>query len=122
MLPRDLLAVSPLVRAAAPTALEALGDPRQQAFQRALAGQLGKSLQGEILSKLSDGSFVVRVADTAARMQLPAGAQVGAQVPLTLVALTPRPTFEVGGQPQAAFTEAGPPLPPGADPHALPLA
>jgi hypothetical protein len=119
MLPRDTLAVAPLARTAAAGAVEAVGDARQQAFQRALAGQLGKSLQGEILAKLTDGSFVVRVAGTPARMLLPAGAQVGAQLPLTLVALTPRPAFEVGG---GAFTEAGPPLPAGADPHAAPLA
>jgi hypothetical protein len=119
MLPRDTLAVAPLARTAAAGAVEAAGDARQQAFQRALASQLGKSLQGEILTKLTDGSFIVRVAGTPARMLLPAGFQAGAQVPLTLVALTPRPAFEVGG---GAFTEAGPPLPAGADPHAAPLA
>ncbi|MFL6673479.1 MAG: flagellar hook-length control protein FliK [Massilia sp.] len=121
MLPRDTLAVAPPLRTSAVRAVEAAGDARQQAFQRALAGQLGKSLQGEILSRLGDGSFVVRVAGTPARMQLPAGAQVGAQVPLTLVALAPRPTFEVGGQAAPAFTEAGPPPPTGADPRAAPL-
>jgi hypothetical protein len=59
----------------------------------------------------------------AARMPLPEGVQVGSQVPLTLVALTPRPTFQVataqGGQ---AFAEAGPALPEGASPQGAPLA
>ena len=101
----------------------AVADPRQQAFQRALASQLGQSMQAEVLSRLSDGSFVVRVADMAARMPLPNGVQVGSQVPLTLVALNPRPTFQVataqGGQ---AFAEAGPALPEGASPQGAPLA
>jgi hypothetical protein len=61
---------------------------------------------------------VVRVADMAARMALPQNVQVGSQVPLTLVALNPRPTFQLataqGGQ---AFAEAGPPLPEGASPQ-----
>jgi hypothetical protein len=109
MLP-DPLAVIPVQRAAAAPAVEALGDPRQQAFQRALASHLGKPVQGEILSRLTDGSFVVRVAGTAARMQLPAGAQPGAQLPLTLVALTPRPTFEIGGQ-AGTLVEAEPHAP-----------
>jgi hypothetical protein len=56
---------------------------------------LGQSMQAEVLSKLPDGSFVVRVADMAARMPLPRRAEPGAQVPLTLVALNPRPTFQV---------------------------
>jgi hypothetical protein len=112
------------VSSSAPVAgTRAVADPRQQAFQRALAGQLGQAMQAEVLSKLSDGSFVVRVADMAARMPLPNGVQVGAQVPLTLVALNPRPTFQVataqGGQ---AFAEAGPALPGGASLQGAPLA
>ena len=91
-------------------------DPRQQAFQRALAPLLGKALQGDVLAKLGDGSFVVKVADIPTRMQLPAGAQVGAGVPLTLVSVQPRPTFQVGAAAQPVFSEAGPPLPEGADP------
>jgi hypothetical protein len=112
------------VSSSAPVAgTRAVADPRQQAFQRALAGQLGQAMQAEVLSKLSDGSFVVRVADMAARMPLPDGVQVGAQVPLTLVALNPRPTFQVataqGGQ---AFAEAGPALQEGASLQGAPLA
>jgi hypothetical protein len=114
------LPVSPITPVAG---ARAVADPRQQAFQRAMATQLGKSMQAEVLTRLSDGSFVVRVADMAARMPLPNGVQVGSQVPLTLVALHPRPTFQVataqGGQ---AFAEAGPALPEGANLQGAPLA
>ena len=104
MLPRDAIPLSQVARTAATVPV---ADPRQQAFQRAFAGMVGQSMQAEVLSKLPDGSFVVRVNDTAARMPLPGNAQVGTQVPLTLVALSPRPTFQVGsGAP--AFAEAGP--------------
>ena len=104
MLPRDSIPLSQVARTAATVPV---ADPRQQAFQRAFAGMVGQSMQAEVLSKLPDGSFVVRVNDTAARMPLPGNAQVGTQVALTLVALTPRPTFQVGsGAP--AFAEAGP--------------
>ena len=84
------------------------GDPRQEAFTRALAPLLGKAIHGAIQASLTDGSFVVRFADTQARMQLPAGAQVGADVQLTLIGLHPRPTFQVGAQTLTAFAEAGP--------------
>jgi len=120
MLPRDTVSLSPVAatRPAAPVA-----DPRQQAFTRALAGLVGQSLSADVMTRLPDGSFVVRVNDMAARMQLPQGAQVGAQVPLTLVALAPRPTFQVQtAQGTAAFAEAGPPLPDGAHPQSSPLA
>lgn len=120
MLPRAL--VAPVAPVAPARPAEQLNDPRQQAFQRALAPQLGKALHGEVLAKLSDGSFVVKVANIPARMQLPAGAQVGADVPLTLVSVQPRPTFQVGLGTNPVFSEAGPPLPQGADPGKAPLA
>jgi hypothetical protein len=103
----DIGGVNPLARASAAGAVEALGHPRQQALQRALAGQLGQSLQGQVLARLTDGSFVVRMDGLAARMQLPATTQPGADVALKLVALEPRPTFEVPGG-ALAFAEAMP--------------
>jgi hypothetical protein len=120
MLPRDTVSLTQ-VAPARPTL--PVGDPRQQAFTRALAGLVGQSLQADVMTKLPDGSFVVRVNDMAARMPLPPGAQPGTQVPLTLVALTPRPTFQVRtDQGGAAFAEAGPPLPEGTNPQSAPLA
>jgi hypothetical protein len=108
MLPPDI--VHPVTSPAAARGLDAVADPRQQVFQRALAGQLGKPQHGEVLARLDDGSYVVRIAGTAARMLLPTGTATGAQVPLTLVALHPRPTFQIGagGQPGLAYAEAGP--------------
>ncbi len=128
MLPRADLSITPVGRVEAPASVEGVADARQEAFQRSLAGSLGKSLQGEILSKMTDGSFLVKVAGTSARMLLPQGAQVGQQVPLTLVAVTPRPTFQVtisqAGQSAVAYAEAGPehlPGLPGAAARAAPL-
>jgi hypothetical protein len=103
-----LSAVTPLRGAAA---VEAIGDPRQELFERSLQTLVGKSLPGQVLARLTDGSFVVQVNGTPARMQLPAGAQPGTQVPLTLVSLSPRPTFQVadlgGGAPMMSQADAG---------------
>ncbi|MDN4052658.1 flagellar hook-length control protein FliK [Massilia sp. YIM B02763] len=107
MLSRDQLSIPQVARTAPVAAAQGVADPRQQDFQRALSVMLGQSMQAEVLSKLPDGSFMVRVADMAARMPLPNGAQPGTQVPLTLVAINPRPTFQVQtAQGTPAFAEA----------------
>lgn len=108
MLPRELVSSISPVSPARPA--DQVADPRQQAFQRAVAPLLGKAIHGEVQARLTDGTFVVKVADTQARMQLPPGAQVGADVAMTLVSLHPRATFQVGSQTTTTtgFSEAGP--------------
>jgi len=72
-----------------------VGDGRQAAFQRALQSLVGQPVTAEVLSKYNDGSFLVRVADNAVRMMLPPEVQVGAEVPLTVLTASPRPTFQL---------------------------
>lgn len=80
----------------------AVAAPRQEAFQRALSQMVGQTLPAQVLSKFSDGSFLVRVADTNARMLLPNGINTGDELPLTVVSGQPRATLQVGaGNPQA---------------------
>lgn len=108
----DLITVAPVGRVAPAAGAPAVGDARQQEFERALAGQLGKPVRAEVLSRLTDGSFLVKVAGTQARMMLPANPQPGAEVQLTLVTLNPRPTFQLGtapgSAPFAAFVDGQP--------------
>ncbi len=122
MLPRaDIITVRPVGAAELVAGPVAVGDARQEQFQRSLAGLIGQSVQAEVMSRLTDGSFLVKVADTAARMMLPPGAQIGQQVPLTLVSVSPRPTFQItsgasdGADVHIAYAEAGPALLPGPD-------
>lgn len=74
-------------------------DARQAAFQQSLQGLVGKSMPAEVLAHLTDGNFLVKVAGTSVRMPLPAGTPVGSQLPLTLIAANPRPTFQAGAGP-----------------------
>jgi hypothetical protein len=107
----DLTRTVPTSPVSAPLPSDALGDARQQAFQRAVQTLLGKSVQGAVQARMSDGSFLVKVAGTSARMMLPPGAQVGSDVTMMLVALNPRPTFQIssdGNAPTLAYAEAGP--------------
>lgn len=73
------------------------GDLRQEAFERQLLTQVGKSMPVAVLARLADGTFLVRVAEQNARMALPAGTQPGTEVPMTLVTTTPRPAFQQAG-------------------------
>jgi hypothetical protein len=97
MLPKmDAIGMTPLTPVKATRTADAVADPRQAEFQRSLQGLIGKSMQGQVLARMGDGSFLVRVAGTPARMQLPAGAQPGTEIPLTLIGINPRPSFQVG--------------------------
>lgn len=96
-----------------------VADPRQEAFSRSMAGLVGKSLLAQVLSRMGDGSFLVKVEGTPVRMMLPAGAQAGTEVALTMLSANPRPTFQlsngdgralpatlyVPGSPLAALTD-----------------
>ncbi|MFZ4873976.1 flagellar hook-length control protein FliK [Janthinobacterium sp. Mn2066] len=97
MLPKmDAIGMTPLTPVKATRPADIAADPRQADFQRSLQGLVGKSMQGQVLARLTDGSFLVRVAGTPARMQLPAGAQLGTEIPLTLIGINPRPSFQIG--------------------------
>ncbi|MEG1117758.1 MAG: flagellar hook-length control protein FliK, partial [Janthinobacterium sp.] len=97
MLPKmDAIGMTPLTPVKVTRAADAVADPRQAEFQRSLQGLIGKSMQGQVLARMGDGSYLVRVAGTPARMQLPAGAQLGAEIPLTLIGINPRPSFQIG--------------------------
>lgn len=78
---------------------DAVAEPRQAEFQRSLQGMVGKSMSGQVMGRMTDGSYLVRVAGTPARMQLPAGTELGANVPLLLVGINPRPSFQIGAGP-----------------------
>jgi hypothetical protein len=88
--------VNPAAPVAAPVSVIPAADSRQDDFQRSVQRIMGQQLQGDILSRLNDGSFLVKIAGTAARMMLPAGTEVGDSLPMTLVSTGPRPTFLLG--------------------------
>lgn len=97
MLPRADIAsaVQPVHAVDAATAVVSVADTRQEAFSRLAQIAIGQQMSGRILSNFSDGTFLVRIANTAARMVLPNNAKVGDSLILTLVSKDPRPTFSV---------------------------
>ncbi|GAC1410550.1 MAG: flagellar hook-length control protein FliK [Burkholderiaceae bacterium] len=107
----DSTGVRPLAAVAAITAITPLGDLRQEALDRLVRLEVGKQFQAQIVSRLDDGTFVVRIADTSARIALPGGVKVGDSLALTLVTRDPRPTFTLDSLNASEAGSAG--LPPG---------
>ncbi|NVM75447.1 hypothetical protein FHW83_001227 [Duganella sp. SG902] len=112
MLPRLDVSVAPVKPADGAGAGVAIGDGRQAAFQRAVQNLVGQTVPAEVMSKLKDGSYLVKVADNAVRLMLPGDTQVGTSVPLTVLSAQPRPTFQLGnstpgGAPTLLYTDGG---------------
>lgn len=97
MLPRaDLNATRPVAYVEAPIPVGGSGDARQEVFHRLNQINLGQQVQAKVLERQPDGSFMVRLADTTARMSLPEGTKTGDTLAMTLLARQPRPTFILG--------------------------
>lgn len=112
MLPRaDLNTTRPPATVEAPTPIVPTGDARNEVFERLTQIAIGRQLQAEVLSLFEDGTFLVRVADTAARMSLPVGTKVGDNLSMVFVAKEPRPTFlltaQEGGSAPANLSSVG---------------
>ncbi|MBP0596983.1 flagellar hook-length control protein FliK [Herbaspirillum sp. LeCh32-8] len=97
MLPRADIAtaVQPVHAVDAATAVVSVADTKQEAFSRLAQIAIGQQMSGRILSDFKDGTYLVRIANTAARMVLPSTARTGDTLILTLVSKDPRPTFAV---------------------------
>jgi len=87
-----------------------------ESYARLTRLALGKEFQASLLSRLADGSFLVKLASPEAgamlRMNLPAGMQAGDALKMTLVSLEPRPTFLLAsaagqGSAQAELSNTG---------------
>ena len=89
----DIVGITATAPVSAALPVAALGDPAQESLRRLTSLETGKAFQAEVLSRLSNGDFVVGIADTAARMSLPEGTRVGERLSLTLVGREPRPLF-----------------------------
>ncbi len=82
---------NPLIEASTNVAL--INQARQGAIVNSSALVVGKQFQAEVVAKLTDGTYIVKVADIAARMQLPNSPEVGNKLSLTLLSTSPRATF-----------------------------
>ena len=80
-----------LIQALSPTS--PLGDLKEEVLHRLNQINLGQQLEADVQTKLSDGSFLVKLADTVTKMNLPSTTNIGDKLNLTLIDKAPRPTF-----------------------------
>jgi hypothetical protein len=111
MLPRaDLNPTRPPASLEAATTLVSSTDARLEVFRRLTQIAIGKELQATVDAALDDGTYIVKVADAAARMALPVGTKVGDTLSMIFVAREPRPTFlltqQQGSAPASLSTTA----------------
>jgi hypothetical protein len=100
--PADLTGANPVSAVGAPRPTASVADVRQESYERLSRLDIGKHYQAEILSRLTDGTFMARIADVAVRMNLPAGVEAGETLDLQLIAMQPRLTFLLGRPADAA--------------------
>lgn len=94
MLPRaDNTGIRPVASSEAIHPAATIADPRKEMAERFSQFPTGKMFKAEVLSHLTEGSFMVQVADTPIRMNLPAGTQVGESLNLKLLTSQPQPSF-----------------------------
>lgn len=94
MLPRaDLNPTRPPASLEAATTVVSSTDARLEVFRRLNQIAIGRELQATVDAMLDDGTFLVKVADTTARMALPVGAKVGDTLSMVFIGKDPRPTF-----------------------------
>ena len=96
MLRTDVTGTRPVGQSSAATTITSVTSASQEALNRLALISVGKQFQAQIMSRLNDGSFLVRIADATARMALPDTAKPGDTISLTLLASSPRPTFLLG--------------------------
>jgi hypothetical protein len=92
----------------------AVADHRLNGLSRIEQFAVGQQIQAKVVSLFQDGSALVKMGETAARMVLPPNARAGSSILLTLTSKDPRPTFsmvvEADGQDQDADALARTPL------------
>lgn len=103
MLPRsDLGSLGPVQTIVALAPLDKSADPRQEAFNRLMQIAVGQQVAAKVISTLADGTSLVRLADTTARMSLPAGVKSGDVLQLTMIDKAARPLFLLASAPDSA--------------------
>jgi hypothetical protein len=87
-------------------AIIAAADLRLQGLSRVEQFAIGQQIQAKVVSLFQDGTALVRMGETAARMTLPANARPGSSILLTLTAKDPRPTFSMQIESEGEETDA----------------
>jgi hypothetical protein len=81
----------------APQLLTSIGTNKQSVIEKIIQFSKGQSFQAEVLAKLSNGQFQIKIADTKFNIKLPNNPQIGEKLNFTILTLTPRIIFSFEG-------------------------
>ena len=76
----DIQGIRPVAQVDAAAPAVRIGDLREESTGRLAQIAIGQRVEASVESLLSDGSFLVKMADTAVRTNLPEGSKVGDQI------------------------------------------
>jgi hypothetical protein len=105
--PRPPASTAPVSSATSATSAT---DSRQEVYRRLTQIAIGREVQATVDSALDNGTYLVKLADTTARMALPVGTRVGDTLRMVFLAREPRPTFllnQQGGSAPASLSTTG---------------
>lgn len=97
MLPKIDAISSLLPEIDAPQLLSSIGTNKQSVIERIIQFSKGQNLQAEVLAKLPNGQFQIKIADTKLNVKLPNNPQIGDKLNLTILTLTPRIIISIEG-------------------------
>lgn len=80
-------------RIEAPTGVNAIEAIKQELILRLTQTGIGTKLQGEVLAKLPDGSFIAKIADLPVHVDLPRNPAIGQKISLSISQILPHPVF-----------------------------
>lgn len=90
MLPKIDAISSLLPEIEAPNLLSSIGTNKQSVIEKIIQFSKGQNFQAEVIAKLSNGQFQIKIAETKLTLNLPNSPQVGDKLNFTISALTPR--------------------------------
>lgn len=86
----------------APTVVNAIEAIKQELVLKLTQTGIGNRLQGEVIAKLPDGSFIAKIADLPVHVELPRNPAIGQKISLSISQILPHPVFTLHQTDQAA--------------------
>ena len=90
MLPKIDAISSSLPEIEAPNLLSSIGTNKQNIVEKIIQFSKGQNFQAEVLAKLPNGQFQIKIAETKVNVNLPNNPQIGDKLNFTISSLTPR--------------------------------
>lgn len=89
-------------RIGAPTVVNAIEAIKHELVLKLTQSGVGNRIQGEVIAKLADGSYIAKIADLPVHVDLPRNPAIGQKISLTISQILPHPVFVLHESEQAS--------------------